>query len=100
MGIFTLSFDAEKLRRAEDISTLLFSRQDSRQAGQALVDRLKQRGGSCTQRDMSEFGWRLENGELGFKFSRRNFYAGVLHRYLSLGLIAEASSTTQRRGGP
>jgi hypothetical protein len=39
---------------------------------------------------MSEFSWRLENGELGFKFSRRNFYAGILHRYLAFGLMAES----------
>jgi hypothetical protein len=88
-GISTLSFDAEKLKGTEDISTLLFSRQDSRRAGRALVDWLKRKGGSCTQREMSKFSWRLENGELGFRFSRRNFYAGILHRYLAFGLIAE-----------
>jgi hypothetical protein len=88
-GFSTLSFDAEKLKGTEDISRLLFSRQDSRRAGRALVDWLKRKGGSCTQREMSEFSWRLENGELGFKFSRRNFYGGILRRYLAFGLIAE-----------
>lgn len=86
-----LAFDAEKLKSddAEDISSLLFPRHDSRRASQALLDWFKEKGGRCTKSELSEFSRRLESGEMGFKFSRRNFYAGILRRYLAFGLIAE-----------
>ena len=76
-GNLSLALDAEMLKEAEDISTLLFSRPDSRRAARALEAWLKEKSGRCTRSEMSGFSRKLESGELGFKFTRTNFYRGI-----------------------
>jgi len=95
-----LALDAEKVNGTENTATLLFARQDSRKAAQALVDWLKEKKGRCNRAEMSAFSRRLESGELGFRFSRTNFYRGILHRFLALGLIAEGFQYDRAKGGP
>jgi hypothetical protein len=67
---------------------VLINRNDSHRAARALLARLKGKGGKCSKAEMGKFAYGLEAGEV-WRFSRRNFCAGVLRRFLDLGLIAE-----------
>ena len=60
----------------------LFYRKDSRKAASALMVELQAKGGRCTVKEMSEFAKKLQKGELGFKYSRVNFYKMVLGTFL------------------
>jgi hypothetical protein len=82
-----LAASGKKLRSG-DVVALFFNRRDSQRAARALLAWLKERGGKCTKAEMSRFAFGLEAGE-PCKFSRTNFYGGVLRRFLDLGLIAE-----------
>jgi hypothetical protein len=79
------------LNRVEDereaFADYLFYRKDSRRAASALMAELQVNGGRCTAREMSHFAKKLEAGELGFKFSKVNFYKMVLGAFLKLGFI-------------
>ena len=91
-----LSVSAEKLRKGDPIA-LFFTRRDSQRAARALLSWLKGKGGRCSKAEMSMFAFGLEAGR-PIKFSRTNFYRGVLRRFLDLGLISEESLYDSRTG--
>ena len=68
---------------------MIFTRADSRQAARAFLQWLKSRKGRCTKVEMSAFAYELAAGKRGPKFSRTNFYAGILRRFVELGFVAE-----------
>jgi hypothetical protein len=76
-----------QIDRSEPFTSFLFFRGDSRQAADALLGQLKARDGRLTRKEMARFANDLESGRLGFKFSRTNFYHGVLGTFLNLGFI-------------
>ncbi len=83
-----LSGSLETVREG-DIISMLFTRQDSRLAARVFLDWLKGKGGRCSKEEMSRFSHELASGKLRARLSRTNFYKGLLHHFLDLGLIAE-----------
>ncbi len=75
--------------RRESFSYWLFFRKDSRRAGDALIEELRRRK-KLTEPEMSQFAHRLDRGELGFRFSRTNFYRKVLRTFVDLGFIGKS----------
>jgi len=69
---------------------MLFSRDDTRAAARAFLERLRGRKGRLTKTEMSEFSQDLASGRLGVKLSRTNFYRTVLSNFTDLGLVMEA----------
>lgn len=68
---------------------MLFTREDSRQAARTFLRWLRSKQGRCTKSEMSTFSHELAAGKRGARFSRTNFYAGILARFMDLGLVAE-----------
>ena len=81
---------AKKKRRSidteEPFTAWLFFRKDSERAGEALMNELRAKG-RLTEKEMSEFVRKLESGDLGFRFSKNNFYRNVLRTFLNLGFV-------------
>ena len=65
-----------------------FFREDSRKAADALIDQLRTKG-RISEREMSRFASTLETGKLGLRFSKQNFYRGVLSTFVRFGFIAK-----------
>jgi hypothetical protein len=84
-----LSVNLEKVKEGEDLVNLLFYRKDSQTAARQLLGWLRQKGGKCTQSEMSSFARSLKAGEFGPKFSKTNFYKSVLRHLLHLGLVTQ-----------
>ena len=76
--------------REETFTFWLFFREDSRRAADALLDEPRAKG-NLTPRDMGGFVKRLEAGDLGFRFSKDNFYKKVLGTLLNLGFVKMGS---------
>jgi hypothetical protein len=72
--------------REEPFTAWLFFRKDSQRAADALLDELRAKG-RLTKKEMSQFAWKLEAGDLGFRFSKVNFYKKVLRTFLDLGFV-------------
>ncbi len=70
----------------EPFTAWLFFRKDSQMAADALLDELRAKG-RLTEKEMSGFVRKLEAGDLGFRFSKDNFYKKVLRTFLSLGFV-------------
>ncbi len=83
---------AKKKRRAIDdkeplpFTAWIFFRKDSQRTADALLDELRAKG-RLTKKEMSQFVRRLESGDLGFRFSKNNFYRNVLGTFLKLGFV-------------
>ena len=75
--------------KSEPFTALLFFRKDSQMAGEALMSELKAKG-RLTEKEMSEFSWKLQRGKLGgARITRDNFYGTVLRRFLGLGFVGK-----------
>ena len=85
----TLEVSFEDVKRERDVVNLIFRHRRSRGAARALIEWLKDRGGSCTHTEMNEFSHLLASGKLGCSLSRTNFYGTVLKRLMGLCLIVE-----------
>jgi hypothetical protein len=72
--------------REEPFATFLFFHKSSQRAANALLEELRAKG-RLTEKEMSQFAKRLETKELGFKFSKTNFYRKVLKTFLELGFV-------------
>ena len=72
--------------REESFTAWLFFRKDSQRAADALLDELRMKG-RLTEREMSRFVRNLEAGDLGFRFSKNNFYKKILRTFLRIGFV-------------
>jgi len=79
-----------RVDRTEPFLAFVFFRKDSRRAGEALLTELRAKG-RMTEKEMSQFVKRLAAGDLGFRFSKTNFYKGILGRYLDLGFVKKGT---------
>jgi hypothetical protein len=70
-----------------DLVGVLFHTEREREAARLFLDWFRARHGRATKRIMSDFGHRLESGELGFRYGRTTFYKYILKRFLDAGLI-------------
>lgn len=70
----------------EPFTAWLFFRKDSQRAAGALLDELRAKG-RLAEKEMSLFVRKLEAGDLGFRFSKNNFYKKVLKTFLNLGFV-------------
>ena len=70
----------------EPFTAWLFFRKDSQRAADALLNELRAKG-RLTEKEMSQFVRKLELGDLGFRFSKNNFYRKVLRTFLNLGFV-------------
>lgn len=83
--------------RSEPFTAFLFFRADSRRAADALIKELRTKG-KMTEKEMSRFARRLEAGEMGFRFSRHNFYSSVLKTLMDLGFVGKLASYDHAKG--
>lgn len=83
-----ISASLERVRE-QDLVSMPFGREDSREAARAFAGWLRGRRGRCSKNDMSRFSYDLASGKTGVKLSRTNFYKTVLARFLDLGLVTE-----------
>jgi len=79
----------EALSEKTDVSMLLFDYEKPRRACRIFLDWLKENGGRASKREISRFGYLLQQGKIveGFKYSRKSFYKTVLRRLVDLGFI-------------
>jgi len=78
-----------EIDRSEPFTAFLFFRKDSRRAADALMEELRSRNGTMTEKEMGDFVRTLASGERGFKFSKQNFYNKVLGTFSDFGFIAK-----------
>ena len=78
-----------QIDKSEPFTAFLFFREDSRQAADLLMEELRSRKGTMTDKEMGAFVASLASGRLGFKFSKRNFYNNVLRTFRNFGLIVK-----------
>ena len=95
MGLLAISLESVG---EDDVTSILFNRQDTRSAAGAFLDWLKESGGRCSKAEMNHFSHMLSSGELGCRLSRTNFYKTILHRFLELGLIGEQLEYDHKMG--
>ena len=81
MGKKNLAVDRE-----EPFTAWLFFRKDSQRAADALLGELRAKG-RLTEKEMSQFVRKLESGDMGFRFSKNNFYRKVLRTFLNLEFV-------------
>ena len=72
--------------REEPFTAWLFFRKDSQRAADALLDELRAKG-RLTKKEVSRFVKKLESGDLGFRFSKTNFYKKVLGTFFDFGFV-------------
>lgn len=70
---------------------LLFFHKRTRMVARTFLDAMKEKGGVFSPRDMGQFVKQLEAGKRGPKFTKRNFYPGILRRLVDMGLIAKTT---------
>ena len=70
-----------QIDKSEPFTAFLFFRGDSRRAADLLMEELRSRRGTMTEREMGAFVASLASGRNGFKFSKRNFYNKVLRTF-------------------
>jgi hypothetical protein len=93
-----LDIQADELPK--DITLIIFHRQDkSRIAARLFIDELSKKG-YMTKHAVSEFASKLSGGETiwhnaKFSYSRKNFYAVVLRRLLTLSCVTYESNYTR-----
>lgn len=77
------------LSAEQDISSLLFSHEKTREASQFFISWLKSHRGRVSPRQVSRFSLNLQKGKAheGFSYSRVNFYRTVFRRLVELGFI-------------
>ena len=72
--------------RKEPFTAWFFFRKDSQKAADALLEELRAKG-RMSEKEMSRFVKKLEAGELGFRFSKNNFYRKVLRTFIEDGFV-------------